>query len=35
MGRVLRTDVVYPKKDDDLSKFMNWFTPTHTQHWPS
>jgi len=25
--------VVYPKKDGDLSKFMNWLTLTHTQRW--
>ncbi len=25
--------VVYPKRDGDLSKFMNWFTLTHTQRW--
>ena len=25
--------VVNPKKDGDLSKFMNWLTLTHTQRW--
>ena len=25
--------VVHPKKDGDLSKFMNWLTLTHTQRW--
>lgn len=25
--------VLYPKKDGDLSKFMNWLTLTHTQRW--
>ena len=25
--------VLYPKCDGDLSKFVNWFTLTHTQRW--
>ena len=25
--------ILYPKKDGDLSKFMNWLTLTHTQRW--
>ncbi len=25
--------VLYPKKDGELSKFMNWLTLTHTQRW--
>ena len=25
--------VVYPRKDGDLSSFMNWLTLTHTQRW--
>lgn len=25
--------VLYPRKDGDLSKFMNWLTLTHTQRW--
>ncbi len=25
--------VLSPKKDGDLSKFMGWFTMTHTQRW--
>ncbi|HEY4515399.1 MAG TPA: transposase [Candidatus Paceibacterota bacterium] len=24
---------LYPRKDGDLSKFMNWLTLTHTQRW--
>ncbi|MDO8492699.1 MAG: transposase [bacterium] len=27
--------VLYPKKDGDLSKFVNWLTLTHTQRWHS
>ena len=27
--------ILYPKKDGDLSKFMNWLTLTHTQRWHS
>lgn len=25
--------VLYPKKDGDLSRFVNWLTLTHTQRW--
>jgi len=25
--------VLYPKKDNDLQKFMQWITLTHTQRW--
>ena len=25
--------VVWPRKDGDLSRFMNWLTLTHTQRW--
>lgn len=25
--------VLYPRKDGDLSKFINWLTLTHTQRW--
>ena len=25
--------VVWPRRDGDLSRFMNWLTPTHTQRW--
>ncbi len=25
--------VLYPRKDGDLAKFMNWLTLTHTQRW--
>ena len=27
--------VVYPKKDNDVQKFMQWVTLTHTQRWHS
>ncbi len=25
--------ILYPRKDGDLSRFMNWLTLTHTQRW--
>jgi REP element-mobilizing transposase RayT len=25
--------VVWPRRDGDLSRCMNWLTPTHTQRW--
>ena len=25
--------IVWPRKDGDLSRFMNWLTLTHTQRW--
>ena len=25
--------VLWPRRDGDLSKFMGWLTPTHTQRW--
>ena len=25
--------ILYPKKDNDLSKFMSWVTNTHTRRW--
>ncbi|MDH4188106.1 MAG: transposase [Nitrospira sp.] len=25
--------VVWPRRDGDLSRFMNWLTLTHTQRW--
>src|SRR6267143_2529312 len=25
--------VVWPERDGDLSRFMNWLTLTHTQRW--
>ncbi len=25
--------VVWPREDDELSRFVGWLTLTHTQHW--